>query len=185
MVLGDPQDIFLRKIKIKTQHVVYSVMSKIASTGTSLVAKWLSSCLCFGHPGLHQFRSWLPTWHHSQSHAEAASHIAQPEGSTTRIYNHVLGGFGEKKKKEEDWQQMLAQGQSSSKNKKNENIIYSCTQFFFQKDRQEFVGDIYIQGKICEHIKKSTYLLFTLFNFPKYLSFLILVFCLKKVNRSN
>ena len=28
-----------------------------------------------------------------------ASHIAQPEGPTTRIYNCVLGGFGEKKKK--------------------------------------------------------------------------------------
>ena len=34
-------------------------------------------------------------------------------GPVTRIYNHVLGGFGEKKKKKEkkekDWQQMLAQ----------------------------------------------------------------------------
>ena len=29
------------------------------------------------------------------------SHIAQPEGPTTRIYNYVLGSFGEKKKKEE------------------------------------------------------------------------------------
>ena len=25
-------------------------------------------------------------------------HIAQPEGPTTRIYNYVLGGFGNKKK---------------------------------------------------------------------------------------
>ena len=31
------------------------------------------------------------------SHAEAASHIAQPEGPTTGIYNYELGGFGEKK----------------------------------------------------------------------------------------
>ena len=37
-----------------------------------------------------------------------ASHIEEPEGPTTRIYNYALGGFGEKKKKE-DWQQMLAQ----------------------------------------------------------------------------
>ena len=29
-----------------------------------------------------------------------ASHIAELEGSTTGIYNYVLGGFGEKKKKE-------------------------------------------------------------------------------------
>ena len=30
---------------------------------------------------------------------EAASHIAQPGGLTTRIYSYVLGGYGEKKKK--------------------------------------------------------------------------------------
>ena len=46
-----------------------------------------------------QFRSWAQTWHLSSSHAEEASHIAQPEGPTTRIYNYVLGGFREKKKK--------------------------------------------------------------------------------------
>ena len=39
------------------------------------------------------------TWHRSPGHAEAASHTAQPEALTTRIYNYVLGGFGEKKKK--------------------------------------------------------------------------------------
>ena len=31
-------------------------------------------------------------------HTEAASHTAQPEALTTRTYNYVLGGFGEKKK---------------------------------------------------------------------------------------
>ena len=36
---------------------------------------------------------------HSSCHAEAASHIAEPEAPTTRIYNYVLGGFGEKEKK--------------------------------------------------------------------------------------
>ena len=36
--------------------------------------------------------------------------IAQPEALTTRIFDCVLGDFGEKKKgKKEDWQQMLAQ----------------------------------------------------------------------------
>ena len=36
--------------------------------------------------------------------------MAEPEGPTSRIYNYVLGGFGEtKKKKKTDWQQMLAQ----------------------------------------------------------------------------
>ena len=48
-----------------------------------------------------QFGSQEPTWHRSSGHAEAVSHIAQPEGPTTRIYNCVLGGFGEKKKREE------------------------------------------------------------------------------------
>ena len=43
-------------------------------------------------------------------HAEAASHMPQLEGPTTRIYNYVLGDFGEKKgEKKEDHQQMLAQ----------------------------------------------------------------------------
>ena len=38
------------------------------------------------------------------------SHITEPEGRTTRIYNYVLGGFGERKKEKiKDWQQMLAQ----------------------------------------------------------------------------
>ena len=54
----------------------------------------------------------IPALDISSSHAEAVSHIAQPEGHTTRIYNYVLGGFGQKKKKqeeEEDWQQILVQ----------------------------------------------------------------------------
>ena len=50
-------------------------------------------------PGVHMFKSWAQTLHHSSSHAEAASHIAEPEGPTTRIYNYVLEGFGEKNKK--------------------------------------------------------------------------------------
>ena len=52
--------------------------------------------LHFGSPGFQWFRPWAWTWHHSSGHAEAASHIAQPEALTTRIYNHILQGFGEK-----------------------------------------------------------------------------------------
>ena len=49
----------------------------------------------------------------------AVSHIAEQEGPTTRIYNYVLGGFGEKKKKKKkDWQQMLAQVPILKKKKK-------------------------------------------------------------------
>ena len=36
----------------------------------------------------------------SSSYAEAATYMAQPEALTTKIYNYVLGSFGEKKKKE-------------------------------------------------------------------------------------
>ena len=35
----------------------------------------------------------------SSSHAVVASHIEELEGFTTRIYNHVLGLWGEKKRK--------------------------------------------------------------------------------------
>ena len=48
-----------------------------------------------GFPGLDPGRR--P--HSSSSHAEAASHIAELERPTTRIYSYVLGGLGEKKKK--------------------------------------------------------------------------------------
>ena len=49
---------------------------------------------------------------------------AQPEGPTTRPYNCVLGGFGEKKKKKKkDWQQMLAQVPIFKKNARN---VYQC-----------------------------------------------------------
>ena len=67
--------------------------------------------LHFGGLGFHWFRSQALTRHCSSGHAEVVSHIAQPEALTTRIYNYVLGSFGEKKekKKKEDWQQMLAQ----------------------------------------------------------------------------
>ena len=55
--------------------------------------------LCFCGPGFCWFRSWAWTWHHSSGRAEGASHIAQPEGPTTRIYNYILRDFGEKKQK--------------------------------------------------------------------------------------
>ena len=37
---------------------------------------------------------------HQATHVEAASHMTQLEGRTTKINNYVLGGFGEKKQKE-------------------------------------------------------------------------------------
>ena len=36
--------------------------------------------------------------------------MPQLEGGATKIYNYVLGGFGEiKQEKQKDWQQLLAQ----------------------------------------------------------------------------
>ena len=79
--------------------------------GASPVAEWLSLGLHLGGPRFRRFRSWAQTWHRSSGHAEAASHMPRLEGATTKIYNYVLGAFGEKKqeKKKEDWQLLLAQ----------------------------------------------------------------------------
>ena len=50
----------------------------------------------------------------SSGHAEVASYIAQPEALTTRMYNYVLGGFGEKKRKKR--KERLAPDVTSSAN---------------------------------------------------------------------
>ncbi|XP_070078583.1 transmembrane protein 65 isoform X2 [Equus caballus] len=49
--------------------------------------------------GFHRLGSWARTRHRSSGHTEVVSHMAQPEGPTTRMYNYVLGGVEEKKKK--------------------------------------------------------------------------------------
>ena len=68
--------------------------------GASPVAKWLSLCIPLSSPGFRRFGSWVRTWHCSLGHAEAALHMPQLEGPTTKIYNYVLKGFGEKKQGE-------------------------------------------------------------------------------------
>ena len=56
-------------------------------------AEWLSSCALLWRP-------WARTQHRWSGHAEAASHMPQLEGPTTKkIHSYVLGGFGEKKGK--------------------------------------------------------------------------------------
>ena len=62
------------------------------------MAKWLSLHAALQQPRVLQFRSWAWTRHRSSGHAEAASHIAQPEALTTSTYNYIPRGFGEKKK---------------------------------------------------------------------------------------
>ena len=62
------------------------------------MAEWLSLCALLQWPRIS------PVWilgadmHHLSGHSVAASHTAQPEALTTRIYNYVPGGFGEKKR---------------------------------------------------------------------------------------
>ena len=49
-----------------------------------------------------------------------ASHIAEPERPTVRIYNYVLGGFGERKKEEK--KKRLATDVSSGANLKKKKV---------------------------------------------------------------
>ena len=74
------------------------------------MAEWLSLCTLLQRGRISPVRILGMDLALLISHAEAVSHIAELEGPTTRIYNYVLGGFGEKKgEKEEDWQWILAQ----------------------------------------------------------------------------
>ena len=63
------------------------------------MAEWLSFVLHFSGLGFLYFRSRAQTWHRSSGHAEAASHMPQLARHTAKIYNYVLGGFGEKNKR--------------------------------------------------------------------------------------
>ena len=76
-------------------------MSKVKNKGmgASPMAEWLSLHTLLQQPRVSLVRILSADMALSSGHAEAASHIAQPEGPTTRMYNCVLGVFGEKKKK--------------------------------------------------------------------------------------
>ena len=84
--------------KIFTTHVTVKELKRFIWGPDPLPSGYVPM-LCFRSPGFCQFGSWTRTWHRSSGHAEAASHIAQPEGPTTRIYDYVLGDFVEKKEK--------------------------------------------------------------------------------------
>ena len=74
------------KIKFSESLLVVSESQK-RKIGAGPMAEWLSSRAPLQGPGFHWFRSWVQTWHLSSGHTEVASHIAQLEGPTTRIYN--------------------------------------------------------------------------------------------------
>ena len=100
-------------------------------------APWPNGWVCavrFGGPGFHQLASWAQTWHRSSSHTEAASHIAQPEPRTTRIYNYVPGGSGEKKKEKQDLATDVSSGANLQKKKNGySSKIYKCAFLLTQK----------------------------------------------------
>ena len=85
----------------------------------ALMAQWLE----FGALTASATQVHLPVVepHHPSVSCRAVvvAHMEELEGLTTRIYNHALGLWGEKKK-EHDWQQMLAQGQSIPTKKKKQ-----------------------------------------------------------------
>ena len=85
--------------------------NRTENLGAGPMAERLSShALCFRCPGFHQFGSWARTWHRLSGHAEAASHMPQLEGLTTKkIHNYVPGGFGEKKEKKRNRTENLEQ----------------------------------------------------------------------------
>ena len=64
------------------------------------MAEWLSSHIPLRQPRVSLVRILGTDMAPLISYAEVASPVPQLEGPTTRIYNYVLGGFGEKKQTE-------------------------------------------------------------------------------------
>src|SRR3712207_7195740 len=92
---------------------------------------------------LFPYTTLFRSWHHSSGHTEGASHMPQLEGHTTRIYNYVLGGFGEKKrgkkrKKKEDWQQLLAQVRSEEHTSELQSRQYLVCRLLLEKKKKTF-----------------------------------------------
>ena len=63
------------------------------------MAKWLSLRTLLRQPRVSPVRILGTTWHCSSSHAEAASHVPQLEGATTKNTQLCTRGLGEKKEK--------------------------------------------------------------------------------------
>src|SRR3712207_3396018 len=76
---------FLQPCKVIREGVHWKLQNTIDGP-----APWPSAwvrVLRFHGPGFCRFGSWVQTWHCSSSHAEVASHMAQPEALTSRVYN--------------------------------------------------------------------------------------------------
>ena len=72
------------------------------------MAEWLCSCALPQRPRVSLVWILGMNMHCLSGHVEAASHMPQLEGPTSKIYNYVQEGCGEKKqkKKRKDWQQL-------------------------------------------------------------------------------
>ena len=70
-----------------------------SSLGASPVAEWLSLQALLRRPSVSSVQILGADMAPLVSHAEAASHVPQLEGPTTKIYDYVQGGHGEKKQK--------------------------------------------------------------------------------------
>ena len=140
-------------ISVSGVHTMYnSFPLRMSRTGAALWPSGYVRMLHCGSSGIHRFGSWAWTWHHSSGHTGVASHVPQLEGPTTKRYNHVLGGFREKKsrkEKKEDWQQLLAQVPIFKKNKKGKKENQ------FQKQK-EWVGPMNMTGyHSCDWVIKQ------------------------------
>ena len=87
------------------------------------------ACSAAGGPVFRWFESWARTWHCSSDHAEAASHMPQLEGPTTKNIQPCTGGlWGEKgknkifKKKKKEMTNMPTQVLFTKKFDSNENM---------------------------------------------------------------
>ena len=79
------------------------------------MAEWLSSHAPLLHSGFHRFGSWAQTWHRSSGHAEAASHVPQPEAPTTGTYSYVWGALGRRTRKKRRLATDVSSGASKKK----------------------------------------------------------------------
>ena len=81
----------------KGKNKIFKKKKKISAGGAGPVPQRLSSHVpLLNGPGFRQFESWVRTWHRLSSHAEAASHMPQLEGPTTKNTQLCTGGLWEK-----------------------------------------------------------------------------------------
>ena len=89
--------------------------SQALKNGKRIIHCTIKKCYCWGWPRgrvvkfarsaaggpvFRRFESWAQTWPHSSSHTEAAFHMPQLEGPTTKNIQLCTGGlWGEKGKK--------------------------------------------------------------------------------------